>query len=227
MLRIDVGVADDHPTGYQVPPDNPFVRGSALSARPEIWAFGLRNPWRYGFDDPARGGTGALVIADVGQNRFEEINYEPAGRGGRNYGWRNREGAHANVTSIPPAFEPLTEPVHEYDRSSGQSITGGLVYRGTALGSAYQGRYFFADYVEGRVWSLALAVDPTSREARVTDVMEHTSELGGPDDIGNPSSFGVDSDGELYIVNHSRGRIVKIVAPLGAPPVPSRLRIVR
>ena len=77
MLRIDVNVPDTHATGYQVPSDNPFVRGTPIAARPEIWAFGLRNPWRYSFDDPARGGTGALVIGDVGQGAFEEIDYEP------------------------------------------------------------------------------------------------------------------------------------------------------
>ena len=104
MLRIDVNVADSHAIGYQVPADNPFVAGGPVAARPEIWAFGLRNPWRYNFDDPARGGTGALVIGDVGQGAFEEIDYEPRARGGRNYGWRNREGAHDNVTSRPPAF---------------------------------------------------------------------------------------------------------------------------
>ena len=125
MLRIDVSVPDAHPSGYQVPPDNPFVRGGPVTALPKIWSIGLRNPWRYSFDDPARGGTGALVIADVGQNSFEEVDYEPANRGGRNYGWRNREGAHANVTSRPPAFLPLTDPIHEYDHSVGQSITGG------------------------------------------------------------------------------------------------------
>ena len=98
MLRIDVNVASD-PSGYRIPPDNPFL-GSSI-ARDEIWAFGLRNPWRYSFDDVARGGTGALVIADVGQNSREEINYEPRGAGGRNYGWRNFEGTRENVTSRP------------------------------------------------------------------------------------------------------------------------------
>jgi glucose/arabinose dehydrogenase len=127
MLRIDVGVPDTHPSGYQVPAGNPFVAGAPVAARPEIWAFGLRNPWRYTFDDPALGGTGALVIGDVGQNRFEEVDYEPANRGGRNYGWRNREGAHDNVTSRAPAYLPLIEPIQEYDRSVGQSITGGFV----------------------------------------------------------------------------------------------------
>ena len=79
MLRIDVNVADGDPNGYRVPPDNPFPSGNPLGARPEIWSFGLRNPWRYTFDDPARGGTGALIIGDVGQGAFEEIDYEPAG----------------------------------------------------------------------------------------------------------------------------------------------------
>ena len=166
MLRIDVNVPDAHAVGYQVPADNPFVGGRPVAARPEIWAFGLRNPWRYSFDDPARGGTGALVIGDVGQNAFEEIDYEPPNRGGRNYGWRNREGAHNNVTSRPPAFLPLVDPIHEYGRSSGQSITGGYVYRGRALGSAYVGRYFFADYVQGRVWSIGARDRRPGRGAR-------------------------------------------------------------
>ena len=111
MLRIDVNVADSHPSGYEVPADNPFVSSGPAGTRPEIWAFGLRNPWRYSFDDPNRGGTGALVIGDVGQNRFEEIDYEPPRRGGRNYGWRNREGAHDNLASPPPAYLPLVDPI--------------------------------------------------------------------------------------------------------------------
>ena len=92
-------------------PTIPFARGGG---RPEIWSVGLRNPWRFSFDDPARGGTGAMVIGDVGQSAFEEVDYEPRGRAGRNYGWRNREGAHDNVTSRPPAFLPLVDPIHEY-----------------------------------------------------------------------------------------------------------------
>ena len=103
MLRIDVNVAGLRSTGIRRP-GRQSVRAAAPATRPEIWAVGLRNPWRYSFDDPARGGTGALVIGDVGQDRFEEIDYEPPARGGRNYGWRNREGAHDNVTSLPPAF---------------------------------------------------------------------------------------------------------------------------
>ena len=226
MLRIDVNVADTHPSGYQVPAGNPFVGGVPIAARPEIWAFGLRNPWRYSFDDPARGGTGALVIGDVGQNRWEEVDYEPANRGGRNYGWRNWEGLHDNVTSRPPAYLPLVDPIHEYDHSTGQSITGGYVYRGSALPAVYKGRYFFADYVQGRVWSIALAIDGGG-EARVSGLIEHTGELSASARFGNVSSFGVDGDGELYLVSYSLGRVFKIIGPPAAPAVPSGLRIVR
>jgi glucose/arabinose dehydrogenase len=224
MLRIDVSVPDAHAVGYQVPAGNPFVSGRPIVARPEIWAFGLRNPWRYSFDDPTKGGTGALVIGDVGQNAFEEIDYEPPNRGGRNYGWRNREGAHDNVTSRPPAVLPLTDPIHEYGRSSGQSVTGGYVYRGRALGAAYSGRYFFADYVQGRVWSIALTINGQG-EARAAGLTEHTAELGGQGQLGNISSFGVDAAGELYIVSLSRG-VVLNVAGL-TPPTPTDLRVIR
>ena len=226
MLRIDVNVPDSHVIGYQVPPDNPFVGGSPIAARPEIWAFGLRNPWRYSFDDPALGGTGALLIGDVGQGAWEEIDYQPPGRGGRNYGWRNREGAHAHVTSRPPAYAPLIDPIFEYDRATGQSITGGFVYRGRSLGAEYQGRYFFADFVAGRVWSTALTFDAQG-EARATGVTEHTADLGGSNALGNVSSFGVDADGELYIVSLSRGTVFAVVGPLGPPATPTNLHIIR
>jgi glucose/arabinose dehydrogenase len=220
MLRIDVNVPDSHPTGYVIPPGNPFAGGTA---RAEIWAFGLRNPWRYTFDDETRGGTGALVIADVGQNRWEEIDYEPRGRGGRNYGWRNREGAHDNVTSLPPAFLPLVDPIHEYDRTRGASVTGGFVYRGSALGSSIRGRYFFGDFISSRVWSIALSIN-ASGEATAGDLREHTTEFGGTTELAGVSSFGVDTDGELYIVSYGRGVILKII---GAPPTPTGLRIIR
>ncbi len=222
MLRIDVNVPDNDPAGYRIPPDNPFV---ADRTRDEVWAFGLRNPWRYSFDDVTRGGTGALVIGDVGQNSFEEIDYEPRGAGGRNYGWRNREGAHDHVTSQPPAFLPLIDPIFEYGRSDGVSVTGGFVYRGGRLGTANRGRYFFADY-SGRVWSLALTIDG-SGEARASDRREHTAELGGRAFVGFISSFGVDADGELYIVNHSGGTIIRMTAPLTTPPTPTDLKIVK
>ena len=223
MLRIDVNVPNADAFGYRIPPDNPFLGGN--SARDEIWAFGLRNPWRYSFDDVARGGTGALVIGDVGQNAREEIDYEPRGAGGRNYGWRNFEGTRVNITTRPLAYQPATEPVFDYGRSDGISITGGYVYRGTRLGAAYRGRYFFADY-SGRVWSLALTIDATG-QAQASDRREHTADLGGGAVLGSISSFGVDADAELYVVSHTGGRIVRITAPLTAPPVPSGLKVVK
>jgi glucose/arabinose dehydrogenase len=226
-LRIDVAVPDDHPTGYVVPADNPFLAGQPIAARAEIWSFGLRNPWRYSFDDTARGGTGALIIADVGQSAREEVNYEPPNRGGRNYGWRNREGTRSNVQTRPPAYLPLTDPVFEYDHAVGQSITGGHVYRGQALGSAFRGRYFFGDFAAGRVWSLALTVDAASGDARAHDLLEHTSDLGGRAALGNVSAFGVDAGGELFIVNHATGTVLEVLARASAPPMPSRLRIIR
>ena len=222
MLRIDVNVPDGDSFGYRIPPDNPFLGPS--SARDEIWAFGLRNPWRYSFDDVSRGGTGALVIGDVGQVNREEIDYEPRGAGGRNYGWRNFEGTRENVTSRP-LFSTPTDPIFEYGRGDGVSVTGGFVYRGTRLGSTFRGRYFFADY-SGRVWSLALTIDGAG-EARASDRREHTSERGGGTVLGFISSFGVDADGELYVVNHSNGRIVRITAPLTTPPVPTGLKIIK
>ena len=220
MLRIDVSVPDSHPVGYAIPPDNPFVGGGA---RPEVWSFGWRNPWRYTFDDPSRGGTGAMIAGDVGQNQWEEIDHEPRGRAGRNYGWRNREGAHDNVVTRPPAFTPLVDPIHEYDHSTGGSITGGYVYRGASLGAAFRGRYFFADFVRSRVWTLALVLDGAG-EARASDVREHTAELGGSAELAGVSSFGVDAAGELYLVSYGRGVILQIQ---GGPPAPANLRIIR
>ena len=210
MLRIDVSVPDDDPRGYRVPEDNPFVDRQPIAALPEIWAFGLRNPWRYSFDDWTRGGTGALVIADVGQVAREEVNWEPRGMGGRNYGWRVREGRAAYDARQPAAYLPLTEPIHDYPRSDGQSITGGFVYRGTQLPEMFHGRYLFADFAAGRVYSIGVVLND-QQEARAVDLVELTEMLGGLTEIGLISSFGVDAAGELYLVSYSRGRILKIV----------------
>ena len=210
MLRIDVNVPDSDPRGYRIPEDNPFLDRQPIAALPEIWSFGLRNPWRYNFDDWTRGGTGALVIADVGQNAREEVNWEPRGSGGRNYGWRLREGRQTADTRQPAAYLPLTEPIHDYPRSDGMSITGGYVYRGTALDPMFNGRYFFADYVAGRVFSIGLHLDE-HQEATAADHLELTQLFGGTSELGLISSFGVDAEGELYIVSYSRGRILKIV----------------
>jgi glucose/arabinose dehydrogenase len=210
MLRIDVNVPDDDARGYRVPEDNPFVDGEPVAALGEIWAFGLRNPWRFSFDDWTRGGTAALIIADVGQNAREEVNWEPRGAGGRNYGWRLREGRQNFDNRRPAAYQPLAEPIHDYPRSDGQSITGGFVYRGAALDPMFNGRYFFADFSEGRVWTIGLALDDR-QEATAVDVLELTDMLGGRSELGLISSFGVDADGELYIVSYSRGVVLKLL----------------
>jgi glucose/arabinose dehydrogenase len=209
MLRIDVSVADSDTKGFRVPPDNPFLSGAPISALPEIWDFGLRNPWRFSFDDVSRGGTGALIIGDVGQGAWEEIDYEPAAaHGGRNYGWRYMEGSHPYITTLPPAYLPLTNPTIEYDHTVGVAVVGGIVYRGGMLLPSYRGRYFYADF-GGRVWSAGLSIDPNTGEATLVDIVEHSAELGGTA-LGTVVSFGTDAAGELYLVCQSSGRIVRI-----------------
>jgi len=224
FLRIDVNVPASHPAGYVVPAGNPFVGGGPVAALPEIWSVGWRNPWRFSFDDPARGGTGALIAGDVGQNAREEINHEPRGRGGRNYGWRNREGTRVNIDTLPPAYLPLVPPVHEYDHAIGRSVTGGHVYRGQRL-AGYQGRYFFGDFIAGRVWSLAFELDAATGEARAVDVREHTDELGGRAALGSVSAFGVDAAGELYVVNYAAGTVLRLTSA-AVPSTPTNVRIV-
>lgn len=216
MLRIDVNVPDGDAKGYQVPANNPFVGSAALA---EIWDFGLRNPWRYSFDNAALGGTGALVIGDVGQGAREEVDYEPAGRGGRDYGWPIREGTIATPgVSVPPASLPLTGPILDYPRTIGRAITGGYVYRGSALPPNYRGRYFVGDYETGLVASVGLALGP-SGEASVVDAIDHTAELGGGA-LGLIPSFAEDLSGELYIIRiNSPGAIYKIVPRAGQVPV--------
>ena len=200
------------PEGYVVPADNPFVDGVPIPALPEIWAFGLRNPWKFSFDQPTLGGTGAMLIGDVGQGQYQEVDYQPPGAGGMNYGWRAFEGAHPYITSPGAAYLPLASPMAEYGRTVGRSITGGFVYRGYSLGAAYRGRYFYADFVSGRVFSIAL-IPAVNGGVTVWDPIEHTAELGGSGAVGNISAFGLDSVGELYIVSYYSGQILKVVRP--------------
>jgi glucose/arabinose dehydrogenase len=222
MLRIDTNVPDSDPRGYRVPPDNPFLDGVPIAALGEIWAFGLRNPWRYSFDDVGAGATGALVIGDVGQGAREEVDYEPAGRGGRNYGWPNREGTIPTPGSggFPaPAFTPLTNPLFDYTRDIGRAITGGYVYRGTALPAAYRGRYFVSDSSSSVFGSIGFAVDPATGDATFLNAADHTAELGG--NLGGVASFGRDHFGELYLLTFA-GRVLKIVSA-DAPAAPTAL----
>jgi glucose/arabinose dehydrogenase len=179
ILRIDPRPGDGRP--YRVPGDNPFVGDGG--ARPEIWDYGLRNPWRFSFD-PA---TGDLWIGDVGQNAWEEINHEPAGSGGRNYGWNRREGRHAYNGGQRP--DGAVDPVIEYGREGGAcTVIGGFVYRGQRI-RGLRGAYLYGDYCAG--WVRAARV-PGGRVAEQRD-------LGL--DVPGLSSFGVDQAGELYALS--------------------------
>jgi glucose/arabinose dehydrogenase len=190
MLRID-------PNGgspYAIPPDNPFVGSS--SVLPEIWALGLRNPWRYSFD----AATGDLYIGDVGQSQWEEVDFVPAGSaGGLNFGWNVAEGNHCfNAQSCD--LSPFVPAVAEYDHSARDcAIIGGFVYRGSVFPSL-QGVYFYADECTGRVWSLARDEDGnwTSSELLKTGI--------------NISSFGEDKNGELYVTGLSDGKVYRLVS---------------
>ena len=201
LLRIDVD-GDDFPgdpnRNYAVPASNPFA--SRADARPEIWAFGLRNPWRCSFDRE----TGDLYIADVGQDRFEEVNVQPASStGGENYGWRLKEGQHQ--TGLDPVGpQPLVDPIHEYPHDDGLAIIGGYVYRGTRI-AGLQGTYFFADHT-GRVWSLRF--DGT----RVSEFTERTAELFPSGGLEGISSFGEDAAGELYATDVVAGTVHRVTA---------------
>ncbi|MDQ7014651.1 MAG: PQQ-dependent sugar dehydrogenase [Planctomycetota bacterium] len=190
MLRVDVD-GDDFPgddtRNYAIPASNPFV---GVTGDDEIWAYGLRNPWRNSFDR----GTGDLYIADVGQGQWEEINVQPADSfGGENYGWRCMEGAHCTGLSGCTCFDSdLVLPIHEYSHAFGCSITGGYVYQGAMI-PHLRGNYFFADVCSNLIWSLRY--DGSS----VSDFTDRTSEL-TPDvgSINSISSFGEDANGELY-----------------------------
>ncbi len=187
ILRIDV----NHGTPYAIPPNNPYV---GKTGRDEIWAYGLRNPWRFSFDRL----TGDLYIGDVGQNLWEEIDYEAAGSpGGLNFGWRCKEGTHDYNLSGNPCTG-LTGPIAEYSHSVGHSVSGGFVYRGGEF-PALVGRYFFADYVDKKIWSMVK-----------TGSVWSTPTLEIANTGFNISSFGEDEQGELYVVDYSGGTIRRL-----------------
>ncbi len=200
MLRIDVNA----PT-YTVPPSNPFVGVAGLD---EIWAYGLRNPWRWSFDR----GTGDLYIADVGQGNVEEVDVQPASSGGgENYGWNVCEGS----ASYPPPSSPgscpsssgFTFPVVEYDHTQGCSITGGYVYRGCRMPDL-RGTYFYSDICSGFIRTFKGVSGGTAQNQQ-----DRTGDVGTG---GGVSSFGEDARGELYIVDYGggaagQGKVYRIV----------------
>lgn len=190
ILRIDVDGAGP----YAIPPDNPFA--GRADARGEIWAYGLRNPWRFSFDRA----TGDLWIADVGQNQLEEIDFQPAGgRGGQNYGWSIMEGNQCFRPTTGCDQSSLVQPVAVYGRDQGISVTGGYVYRGAAY-PVMAGGYFYADYGSGRIWSL---YRDGSGAWRPTEMLKQDARA---------SSFGEDEAGELYLVGLDTGAIYRLTA---------------
>lgn len=187
ILRIDV----DTEQGYEVPDDNPFVDDHCAD---EIWAWGLRNPWRFSFDAE----TGDLYIADVGQNAWEEVNFQPAdSEGGENYGWPIWEGTHENERRPGVTLDDPVFPVAEYPLDGNCSVTGGYVYRGDSF-PGLVGLYVFGDYCSGKIWGLR-NVDGQWRMSEVLDTDRSIS------------SFGVDEAGEIYVVDH--GGVVLRVDP--------------
>ncbi|PZA06641.1 MULTISPECIES: sorbosone dehydrogenase family protein [unclassified Meiothermus] len=189
ILRIDVSKSEGN-RPYGIPQSNPFL--NRPGARPEIWAYGLRNPWRFSFDRE----SGDLWIGDVGQGRVEEVDFQPAAsKGGENYGWRLKEGRQCYTPSSGCAREGLVDPVLEYDHSQGNSITGGYRYRGRAM-PALKGAYIYGDFGSGRIWA--------GREQAgkwTAQLLAHTEY--------NISSFGEDLEGELYVVDY-RGAIYRL-----------------
>jgi glucose/arabinose dehydrogenase len=201
MLRIDVS----GDSGYTNPTDNAFPGG--VGGRPEIYAYGLRNPWRDSFDRA----TGDFYIADVGEGAREEVNFLAGGTpGGQNYGWRVYEGTQFTGLETGPTTG-LTFPIHEYDHSVGSSITGGYVYRGLGI-PGLQGDYFFGDFISGRIWTGERSGDD------LINIVERTTQLGptgGGQTWGNRlASFGEDASGELYLVGLN-GAVYRIIPEPG------------
>jgi hypothetical protein len=188
ILRLDV----DGGSPYRVPPDNPFVGQAGF--RDEIWAWGLRNPWRYSFDPP----SGLLYIADVGQSDWEEVDAEPATAGGLNYGWNVMEGRHCYGASSCDSTG-LVQPILEYGHDQGCSITGGFVYRGSAM-PELRGTYFYSDYCSG--WLRSLRFEGNAVTA------ERSWDVGA---LGQVLSFGEDAAGELYALS-ANGTVYRLEA---------------
>ena len=192
LLRIDVS-GDP----YVNPPDNPYAAGGG---RGEIWAIGLRNPWRFAFDRAA----GLLFIADVGQNAWEEVDVEPRTQGGLNYGWRIMEGAHCydpNPCAADTAGLGLVLPALEYDHSNGCSIIGGFVYHGAGSPSL-AGQYFYSDYCSGWIRSFTYAGGAVAQRTSWTLSAS----------LGNVLSFGEDASRELYVLA-ADGTVYRLASP--------------
>ena len=200
---------------YIIPKDNPFVHNK--NARKEIWSYGFRNVWRFSFDKE----TGDMYLGDVGQNNWEEIDWQPSNsKGGYNYGWNILEGNHCYPEDLKCDINIFDNPIFEYPNNAkyvktlfgikqpnmvGCSITGGYVYRGKAVKELY-GRYLFGDYCTGKVWSILI------KKGEVLDIINHTDTI--LDSMGKKefylSSFGEDNNGELFLIDYN-GTIYKLI----------------
>jgi glucose/arabinose dehydrogenase len=189
MLRIDVN-ASSAEMAYANPPDNPFVKDNGIPD--EIWATGIRNPWKFSF-----GPDGRMILADVGQNAFEEISIVQSGD---NLGWNKREARHCFPPDSTCSTDGLVEPIYEYERSEGRSITGGYVATSDRIPGIHN-HYVFGDFVTGRLWAIPLPKD------RSGPLMKAKS-------LGQwpfmPSTFGQAADGTLYVAAFSKGTVFKI-----------------
>ena len=180
LLRIDV----NNGAPYAIPADNPFAAGGGRS---EIFAYGLRNPWRWSFDIR----SGNLWLADVGQDRYEEINLIQKGG---NYGWNVREAGHCYDARVCDS-QPYIDPVYEYGRAEGKSVTGGYIYWGKSM-PELQGAYLFGDFVSGRIWSMQ-----TMAPHRVTELLKAGH---------NISSFAQGRNGEVYVLSYAQGKVYQL-----------------
>jgi glucose/arabinose dehydrogenase len=187
MLRIDVDRTDPG-LQYAIPTDNPFAAGGGL---PEIWAYGLRNPWRFSFES----GTGRLFCADVGQDSFEEVDLL---QNGGNFGWNTMEGLHCFNPSSSCNMTGLILPIAEYSHSEGEAVIGGYVYKGSGIPSLV-GTYILGDYISGAIWGLKETTPGSWTRSRLLSTQR------------NISSFGQDAAGEVYVLDYS-GNILKLIS---------------
>jgi glucose/arabinose dehydrogenase len=189
MLRLDVN-AVDNAEGYSIPADNPFVNDPTVAD--EAWAIGLRNPWKFSFTP-----DGQMLIADVGQNAFEEVSLVKAGD---NLGWNTREGRHCFPPETTCSADGFVEPIYEYDRSEGQSITGGFVASSDHI-PGIQGHYVFGDFVSGRLWAIPSASDPAGPLAPAKALGQWPF---------LPSTFGQSADGTLFVADFGKGYLYRL-----------------
>ncbi|XMT39482.1 glucose sorbosone dehydrogenase [Leptospira interrogans] len=189
MLRIDVN-SSENGKGYKIPEDNPFINDSCCA--PETFAYGFRNPWRYSFDPKGR-----LIVADVGQDLWEEVSIVERGK---NYGWNIKEASHCFEPKRNCKQEGLIDPIYEYGREEGQSITGGYVYSNSLI-SDLNGKYIFADFVSGRIWALDLPDESTQPAKKVYSLGKWPLLI---------SSFGKDAAGKVYLSDFGSGKIYRI-----------------